>query len=438
MALPLLDVMQPESAGAQAETLPRRIVFVFSPNGDQIAARFNSTGETDFSFGEFLEPLEPYRNDLLIIHRLDKRYSQLPEDKVADNHQQGGSALAPWTSGAGSFPIGGTDRTIGYVEGPSIDYELGNRVLAEAPNVAHRHLVYRVGDRNNNIWNLHSHAGPVGQQNPVEPETDPYEAYARIFSFSPEDQAAQEALRIRLLKRQSALDLVGEELVALTPKVSAADRQRLEQHAESLRDIERTLSASNGAANCSPIDVGDAIDPYDDDNHEVIANLFFKISATALACDLARVVNYNHHGNTSNRVYRNLGLSEGHHDISHNSEDAAFANIRQIKRHLWSLSTNLYQELKAIPEGDGTVWDNTLVVHWDELGQGDNHTIRDQLVVFAGGAGGYFRMGRYLDFDNAYSFSDMLVSCFHAMGFSDVETFGDERLATGGPLPGLT
>src|SRR6185369_12230567 len=152
-------------------------------------------GETTFQFGEFLAPLEPYRSELLILNRLDKRFGQLPRDKVADNHEQGGSSLAPWTSGAGSYPIGGSNgATIGYVEGPSADRAIGDRVLADNPSMPYRHLVYRVGQKNNDIWNMHSHAGPVGMQSPIQPETDPYKAYARIFTFSSTDQTAQDAI----------------------------------------------------------------------------------------------------------------------------------------------------------------------------------------------------------------------------------------------------
>jgi hypothetical protein len=59
------------------------------------------------------------------------------------------------------------------------------------------------------------------------------------------------------------------------------------------------------------------------------------------------------------------------------------------------------------------------------------------MAIFAGGMGGYFQRGRYLDFGNDMGFSEMLVSCMHYMGFEDVERFGDERLAIGGPVPGL-
>lgn len=438
LALPLLDAMTPRRANAQTAA-PRRIIFEFKPNGDETNRRFTSTGETDFQFDEFLAPLEPYRDELLILNKLDKRFFNLPEAERADNHQQGGMALAPWPAGEGDFPVGGEERTIGYVLGPSADYEIGDRILQDVPGLPYRHLVYRVGNRENNIWDLSSHAGPVGQKNPVLPETDPYAAFARLFGADAATNAEQEAaLKQRLLVKQSMLDLVTAENEALVSKLGADDRRRVEQYTDALRDIERALQPTSAAGACNPVSVGDPIDVYADDNHEIVGAAFQKITAMAFACDLTRSVNFNWHGNTSNRIYRTLGLEEGHHDISHKSDEDAFVQVRRIHQHLWTQSTGLYEALKATPEGDGSIWDNTLIVHWNELGQGDQHSINDIMTIFAGGMSGYFTRGRYLDFQNDMGFSEMLVSCFHYMGFEDTERFGDERLANGGPVPGIT
>lgn len=432
LGLPLLEAMQPASANARQDQ-PRRIIFEFKPNGDQVDRRFISTDEAAFEFDEFLEPLEPYRDDLLILNRLDKRYQELPAAERADNHQQGGMALAPWPAGEGDFPVGGASRTIGYVLGPSADYAIGDRVLQVNSAVPHRHLVYRVGQRDNNIWNLSSHAGPVGTKNPVLPETSPFSAFARLFADPDE---AEGVLAERRLKNQSVLDLLLDENESLSSRLGGSDRQRLEQYTDALRDIERGLA--HDPSTCETVDLGPEFNVFNEQRHEETGALFQQIIALAFACDLTRSVNFNWHGNTSNRVYDQLGLSEGHHDISHNSSEAAFAEIRQIHRHLWTLSTDLYEVLKATPDGDGSLWDNTLVVHWNELGQGDVHSTDDILTVFAGGMGGYFRTGRALDFANSQGFSEMLVSCFHYMGFEDVEDFGDPRLFAGGPLPDLT
>ena len=440
IGLPLLEAMLPRAASGATSTAPRRIIFVFQANGDQTKRRFIDTGETSFTFDEFLAPLEPYRKDLLLLNRLDRRYSKFKSGERADGHQQGGASLAPWKAGAGAFPLGGADQTIGYVLGPSVDHEIGDRVIKANAGVSTRHLVFRVNAKENNIWNVSSHAGPVGQQNPVSPETDPYNAYTSLFAGDSKDPAVITALAKRLAMKQSALDNAIGEIGSLRAKLGAADQQRLDQHTQALRDIERSLTSNAGGDACSPVPFAmPKINVFDDQNHVELGQLFFKVSAWAFACDHTRSINFNWSGNTSNRVYENLGLSDGHHDISHISDDASFAKIRMIHKHLWEQSVTLHDLLKATPDGPGgTLWDNTLVVHWNELGQGDVHSENDALVVLAGGAGGHFKMGRLLDFNNKQSFADMLVSCFQYMGFGDVTSFGDALLNSGGALPGLT
>ncbi len=442
LALPFLDAMRPRTVRAQA-AIPKRVMFVFLPNGNQHTTRFAAPGETTFKLGEFLAPLEPQRNEILLLNGIDKKHGKVPALERADAHQQAGSGLAPWPSGAGSFPIGGTDRFIGYVTGPSADFELGNRVLKANPTVPQRHLVFRVGQGGNNIWTVNSHGGPVGTQNPISPETDPYAAYARLFGAVKFDQSGMPdpAVLRRLAKKQSALDLVLAETRALRAKVGTGDRAKLDQHLQSLGDIERTLKGASVptlSAACQPVMLGAKINLGDEKNHAVVGDLLSKVAAMAFACDLTRVVNFAWSGNTGGRVYSNLGITEGHHDISHVSDDAAFTKIRAINKHLWGLNVNIHNTLKAIPEGDGTVWDNTLVMHWNELGQGDMHSTDNDLVVLTGGASKYFKMGRLLEFAKKYSFSDVIANVFHYMGFTDVNVFGDPRFATGAPIPGLT
>ncbi len=441
VALPFLSSLLPRQARAQNGTPPRRVLWSFTANGDQESRRFSTRSETGFVLDEFLAPYQAQRADMLFIEGVEKYHHRLPNGQRADGHQQGGSALAPWKSGSGSFPIGGSPgQTIGYVLGPSIDRAIGERVQAQNPNVRFTHFNFRVGDRGNNIWNQHSHRGPVGTQNPIPPETDPLAAYTRIFAGV--DPTARDAALRRLRMRQSALDAVKAELNELTAKLSADDKRRLEQHAESVREIERSLAGMTAQVpQCSTIATGSAFDAYNQDRYADAARLFFKISAMAFACDLTRSINFNWSGNTSDRVYRELGHTDGHHTITHDSSPAAFTRVRQIIRLLHQRTVDgLYAELKAIPEGNGTtVYDNTLVMHWSELSQGDTHGNSNNLVMFGGGARRYFRTGRYVNLATTQrrSFSDLLVHCFQYMGFTDVTSFGDPLLSQGGMPSGL-
>ncbi len=441
VALPFLQSLLPRSARAQGMTAPRRVITVFTANGDQIAQRFTTKSETAFVLGSFLQPYEAVRADMLFVEGVDKYHGRLPADARSDGHQQGGSALAPWKSGTGSFPIGGGNgATIGYVLGPSLDKRLGDLVRAANPNVRHGSLVYRVGDRSNNIWNQHAHAGPEGTQNPIPPETSPFAAYTRIFADV--DPTAREAALRRLSLRQSALDAVKGELGALKPKLSADDRRRLEQHETSLREIESSLSGLTPVPACTTLSLGASYDVFNMARWSDLGQLFFRISTMAFACDLSRVINFNWSGNTSDRVYSELGYTDGHHTISHDSSTGAFDKIRGIMRLLHQKTvTDLYGALKAIPEGDGTVYDNTLVMHWSELAQGDTHSNSNNLVMFGGGgAKKYFRTGRYVNLAGSASnsFSDLQVHVFKYLGFTNVNSWGDPLLSRGAMPPSLT
>jgi hypothetical protein len=440
VALPFLESLLPRAARAQPMAPPRRCLWSFTANGDQEAMRFTTKHETNFVLGQFLQPYEPQRADMLFVEGIDKYHYRLPAGQRSDGHQQGGSALAPWKSGSGSFPIGGAPgQTIGYVLGPSIDRVIGERVQAQNANVRFTHFNFRVGGRNNDIWNQHSHRGPTGTQNPIPPETDPFGAYTRIFASV--DPAARDAALRRLRMRQSALDVVKSELTELGPKLSADDKRRLDQHAESVREIERSLSGmASTVPACTTFATGASVDAYLEANWWTVGRVFAKIIAMGFACDLTRTVNFNWSGNTSDRVYREIGMTEGHHTISHDSSAAAFTKIRAIHTLLSQRTMDgIYTELKAIPEGAGTVYDNTLVMHWSELSQGDTHGNGNNLVMFGGGAKKIFRTGRYVNLasQSRKSFSDLLVYCFHFMGYTDVTSFGDPLLSQGGLPPGL-
>ncbi len=361
---------------------------------------------------------------------------------MADGHEQGGSALAPWQSGSGSFPIGGTCDSngnnceyIGYVLGPSIDRAIGDRLVTDY-GLQQRHLSFRVGDQNNDIWNTHSHAGPEGTQAPIPPETSPFSAYTRLFSNV--DLAGQQNLAKRLAMKQSALDLLNGELtppaepggrvgqgaarparpVAARHRAPAAEHRR---RAPGLRGAQPRLAPSTS----SP--------PTTTWRWASCSSRSSPCRSPATWC-APRAFNWS--GNTSDRVYTALGMTEGHHTISHLSDTTSFDKIRTIKKYLFQQSTLLHDELKALPEAGGTVWDRTMVMHWSELSQGDTHQKDQDLVVLASGDN-YFRMGRMLDLTNKpqRALSNLLISLWQYMGYTDVTSWGDPLLMPDGPGP---
>ena len=155
----------------------------------------------------------------------------------------------------------------------------------------------------------------------------------------------------------------------------------------------------------------------------------------ALACDQTRIATFMYENGNGQKVPRWLGIYEEHHDLSHRQDAASLDKLTAINTDIAEHYAYLLQKLDSIPEGDGTMLDNTFVVWANELGDGRYHRTENIPFVLAGGAGGYFETGRFIR-AGGQDHNRLLVSMCHAMGQTDVEAFGKEGLQTG-PLVGL-
>ena len=165
----------------------------------------------------------------------------------------------------------------------------------------------------------------------------------------------------------------------------------------------------------------------------------FDLIAAALACDLTRVASLQYcFGDNDGYPYPWLGITEGHHELTHAADDDQVSWDKVQKIHTWYSEkfASLLDKLDAIHEGDGTLLDNCLVVWGSELGKGNSHSFHSTPFIAAGGASGAFATGRYLEFNEMLDHNRLLVSICRAMGLSQVDTFGNTDVGTG-PLPGF-
>jgi hypothetical protein len=131
-------------------------------------------------------------------------------------------------------------------------------------------------------------------------------------------------------------------------------------------------------------------------------------------------------------------INEGHHDLSHRSDEDADAVAKLTRINTWYASqlAGLIDRLKAIPEGDGTVFDNTLILWANELAKGNTHSRVGAGYVLAGRAAGALRTGRFLDYTGqSIPHNNLLVSLLNLMDVPD-KSFGKTDWCTG-PLAGL-
>jgi hypothetical protein len=273
---------------------------------------------------------------------------------------------------------------------------------------------------------------------PLPPDDDPAGVYGRVFSDLHTDPGALARLRRR---RKSMLDGVAGQFSRLAGRVSAADRQRLDAHLTTVREIEARLTTDLVVSN--PACRDPAITPVAGSANDMfpsVGALQMDLLVMALACDITRVATLQWSRSVSQTRFTWLGVTEGHHDLSHrpDSDTGAVLNLTKINNWYAQQLAALITRLKMTPDGaGGSVFDGTLILWINELAKGNTHGLQNARYVLAGSAGGALRTGRVLGYEGqAVPHNNLLVSILNAMGIPDAK-FGKPEWCTG-PLAGLT
>jgi hypothetical protein len=419
LALPLLNVVGGGRSEAAPPAFPKRLVLMFSPNGSIPNNWRPSGGETDFKLSRILAPLEPHRSHLLVLDNVDVSSAS---SGPGDDHMKGMGQL--WT---------GTELTSGgsWAGGISVDQHIAKVVGA---NTKFASLEFGVQVGGASIFDRMIYKAAAQS---MPPENDPGKAFDRIFGMFSADDGALVRLRAR---RKSVLDGVSKDFARLSPKLAAEDRIKTTAYADALRDIEKRLETGGLLAGaCAKPARPAAMNINDNGNYPAVGKLQMDLLVMALACDLTRVASIQWSRSTGNRVHSWQGIRESHHDLSHEGNSNLDAVEKLTKINTWYAEQVAYlcAAMKQIPEGSGTMLDNTVIVWGNELGMGNSHSHRDMKWILAGSCGGYFKTGRYLNYPRGTArHNDLLVSLCHAMGLADQKTFGNPNFSSG-PLPRL-
>ena len=439
IGLPLLDAMRsPSRARAAGTDCPQRLIIMYSPNGT-IADSFwpsQVNSETDFQLSPILSPLEQHKQDLLIVGGVDYLSAVAANENDSspgDAHQKGtGHCLTATALLPGNF-TGDGGLSAGWAGGISVDQEVANAIGQGTPFPS---LELGVAVQGASVRSRISYRA-AGQ--PLPPQNSPYAAYARLFGDSLGDPAE---IAKRTSRRHAVLDTVADDYTQLRSKLGGEDRDKLDNHLSGINAIRQRLDSSviTFEGSCQPLDQGEPIDVNDVSNMPLVGGLQMDLIANAFACDLTRVATLMWSNSTAGHVlsFVDPEIKEGHHTIAHKGDQDTVKIAQNVKINTWYASqmAGMIERLKAMPEGDGTVFDNTMIVWVNEQNRGNNHDRRDVPYVIAGSAGGALNTGRYLNFDGDIGHNRMLVSILNAMGV-DTDTFGDPQFGTG-PLSGLT
>ena len=426
MALPFLEAMMPRAAvaaGAIASRAPIRTAFLYVPNGVNMVDWTPAQIGADFQLPFALEPLQAHKNDLLILSGLTQDKGRANGDGAGDHAR----AASTWLTGAQPLKSESTrirsgvsaDQVLADAIGkqtrfPSI--ELG---IEPARQGGKCDSGYACAYSNNISWR--SEATPSGA------EVNPRLVFERLFASS-HPKLAREGAGRRERQRKSILDFVLEDARTLSAKVGGSDRQKLDEYLTAVREIEERVEAAQRSV--ASVQHAGIIEAYDvpeaiPESYEEHARLMMDMIALAFQTDSTRIATCMLANEGSGRAYRNLGITRGHHELSHHQNNPDnLRQIREINRFHIRQFAYLISKLKAMPEGEGTALDNTMILYGAALADGNRHEHENLPLAIAGRAGGSIMTGRHMRFASETPMCNLLLTMLNKAG-ANVQRHGD-------------
>ncbi|MSR30354.1 MAG: DUF1552 domain-containing protein [Gemmataceae bacterium] len=402
--------------GAPAKPRQRLVIF-FSPNGVVPGTFWPEAQGPDFSFKESLSPFEPFKKQSLVLHGVC--------DKVrgdGDNHMRGIGCLL---TGVELFPgniQGGSHTPAGWSSGISIDQEIKN-FLQKDPATKTRFGSLELGvlvPERADTWTRMSYTAP---NKPVTPIGNPYQVFAKLYGKSKE----REVLK-------SVLDDLQGDMRKISAKLPTEDKKILLEHADSVRALEKELQAEvKKQTHAEPkLEAGIR---EENENIPKITRMQLDLLVNSLVADFNRVATFQFTNSVGMARMNWLGISEGHHTLSHEPDSNGEAQGKLTKINKWYCEQIAYfaKRLSETPEpgGQGTLLDNTLIVWANELGKGNSHTLENIPFVLLGGLPG-IKMGKSLKLPKV-PHNRLLMSLAHGFGCR-LEKFGNPEYCKEGPL----
>jgi hypothetical protein len=427
LALPFLESMLPaaRSSAYAAQIRPSRFVGAFVPHGAAPGYWVPSSSEKGFRFPFIYEPLEPFRRQVVLTSGLWSQSSENPPGVTGADH----FVASAYLTGVKPKKTTGADIECGTSVDQALAQEIGKSTLLPSLQLG----LEDPGANSTNCGEGYScvYTNTISWQTPTRPlpmEINPQVVFERMFG----DGSSPELREARRARQASILDSVTGSLKDLMAQVPHADRVRLEQYLEDVREIERRLEIAARASS----EVPDVRMPYGvpESFHEHI-QIQFDLLALAFQADITRVATVLYARDLTGRVYPQSGTDISFHGGSHHAEDPGrIAQFARLNRYHVEMLAYLVGKLDGIREGDGTLLDNSLVLYGSNMGNSNQHLHYDVPHVLVGGASGRLKGDRHLAYQSrTIPTGNLLLSCLHLCGV-EADSFGDST----GPLPGVT
>jgi hypothetical protein len=398
VALPLLDAMLPAFSlrGRAAASPVQRFQAFYVPNG-MAMEYWSPKGEgSAFELSPILEPLGAFRDQMLVLSGI----------KSSWNYIHAGAS--------GSFltgtPRGGRNE-VEIIADVSMDQILA-RQFGKETQVASLEMSMDAPNNAGACTGILScaYTHTISWRSPTQPlpmEHNPRAVFERLFGDTgTSDRAAREA---RLRQHKSILDSVNEKLADLRRALGQQDQVKVEEYAESIRDVERRIQKAEqqSGVELPTLEQPQGVPPVFEDHLALMLDL----QLLAFQSDLTRVITFMIGKEQSARPYPQIGVPEAHHPLSHHeNKPELIEHMSKINRYHTQLFSKYLAKLRATPDGDGTLLDHMTILYGGGISNSTRHSGDNLPLLVVGGGAGRLKGGRHLTYADKPSMANLLVT----------------------------
>ena len=415
LALPLLDSMIPARtllAQTAGKPLPR-LGFVYVPHGAIMDKWTPATEGAGFEFTPILKPLEPFRDRLNVVSGLGHR--------AADTTAVHSLSPTTWLSGVRPKATQGVDAFAGVTADQVAAQQIGQDTVLPSMELATEDHSGLIGSCDRDYGCIYMNT--LSWRTPTTPmpmEINPRKVFERMFG---QGGSATERLA-RIKEDKSILDAITKDVASLQVQLGPSDRQMMTQYLENVREIERRIQRAETSQGDEDLQLParPAGVPFDYEEH---IKLMYDLITLAYQADVTRVITFMVSREVSNRTYPQVGVTDGHHAISHH-QNRAEKMEKNVKIQTYNISQFGYflDKLKNTPDGDGSLLDHAALLYGSNMSNSNAHDHYPLPNLVVGGAVGRMQGGRHLKYADHTPMTNLLVTMLDKVGVKQ-ESLGD-------------
>jgi hypothetical protein len=426
VSLPALEAFRPLMAQGVSRALattesgaPLRMAYLYIPNGVNMS-HWRPNGTTaSYKMGSTFEPMERHRKDFQIFTGFEQQFAAAGGDGPGD-HARG---TATFLTSARARKTAGSDINLGV----SIDQVAARAVqnLTRLPSLelsadgvrksGHCDSGYSCAYQFNLSWR--------SENQPMTPESKPRAVFERLFGAGDVRERAK-SIGMRQATKRSMLDFIEADAKALHRHLGRTDQHKLDEYLTGVREIEKQIEKIEAMG--LPPDPGVGAPKGEPANYQEHLRLMFDMMVLAFKTDSTRISTFLMAHDGSNRSFKEIGVSDGHHNISHHQgKQDNLEKIAKIDRFYMEQLAYFLDRLKATEDVDGkSLLHNSMIVYGGCISDGNRHNHDDLPIVVAGNGGGAFKPGRHVELGENVPMANLYLRMLEEFGVKE-RRFGD-------------